>query len=222
MLVGLGLPTDDNNDAGSSTGGSTDNSGSSTGGSTDNSGSSTGGSTDNSGSSTGGSTDNSGSSTGGSTDNSGSSTGGSTDTSATLPNTSTASNNTGNAADFVDTILGIHNRERVAVGVPPLTWSDSLAASAQNWARTYGDNQSNGPLGRLFIWREHCWVEPWEFSSREPGYVDQDGRELGRRKEELAGRRIDRGECGFGRSLHADGVEGHETGRLWCGGGQCQ
>ena len=44
------------------------------------------------------------------------------------------SNNTGNAADFVNTILGIHNLERAAVGVPPLTWSDSLAASAQTWA----------------------------------------------------------------------------------------
>src|SRR6476469_7094821 len=100
----------------------------------DNNAASSGGSTDNSGSSTGGSTDNSGSSTGGSTDNSGSSTGGSTDNSATLPTTSTASNNTGNAADFVNTILGIHNLERAAVGVPPITWSDSLAASAQTWA----------------------------------------------------------------------------------------
>ena len=120
--------------SGSSSGGSTDNSGSSSGGSTDNSGSSSGGSTDNSGSSSGGSTDNSGSSSGGSTDNSGSLSGGSTDNSATLPTTSTASNNTGNAADFVNTILGIHNLERAAVGVPPLTWSDSLAASAQTWA----------------------------------------------------------------------------------------
>ena len=78
--------------------------------------------------------DNNAASSGGSTDNSGSSSGGSTDNSATLPTTSTASNNTGNAADFVNTILGIHNLERAAVGVPPLTWSDSLAASAQTWA----------------------------------------------------------------------------------------
>lgn len=78
--------------------------------------------------------DNNAASSGGSTDNSGSSTGGSTDNSATLPTTSTASNNTGNAADFVNTILGIHNRERAAVGVPPLTWSNTLAAGAQTWA----------------------------------------------------------------------------------------
>ena len=53
------------------------------------------------------------------------------------------SNNTGNAAaapqesnntDFVNTILAIHNRERTAVGVPPLVWSDSLAAGAKDWA----------------------------------------------------------------------------------------
>jgi pathogenesis-related protein 1 len=33
-----------------------------------------------------------------------------------------------------NTILDIHNRERAAVGVPPLTWSDSVAAGAQAWA----------------------------------------------------------------------------------------
>ena len=32
------------------------------------------------------------------------------------------------------TILDIHNRERVAVGVQPLAWSDTLANSAQSWA----------------------------------------------------------------------------------------
>jgi pathogenesis-related protein 1 len=31
-------------------------------------------------------------------------------------------------------VLDIHNRERAAVGVAPLTWSNSLAAEAQNWA----------------------------------------------------------------------------------------
>lgn len=31
-------------------------------------------------------------------------------------------------------VLDIHNRERAAVGFPPLTWSDSLAAGAQSWA----------------------------------------------------------------------------------------
>jgi hypothetical protein len=50
-------------------------------------------------------------------------------------NASQGSNNTGGmSADFVNTILEIHNSERAAVGVPPLVWSDSLAASAQTWA----------------------------------------------------------------------------------------
>jgi pathogenesis-related protein 1 len=44
-------------------------------------------------------------------------------------------NSTGNAsADFVNTILEIHNRERAAVGVPALVWSDTLAAEAKTWA----------------------------------------------------------------------------------------
>jgi pathogenesis-related protein 1 len=37
-------------------------------------------------------------------------------------------------ANSQNAILDIHNRMRAAVGVPPLTWSDSLAAGAQNWA----------------------------------------------------------------------------------------
>ncbi len=103
---------------------------------TNNSDSSSSGSTssDNSGSSTTGSTDSSGSSTTGSTDSSGSSTGGSTDNSATLPTTSTASDNTGNTADLANSILAVHNSERSAVGVPPLTWNDDLAAGAKIWA----------------------------------------------------------------------------------------
>ena len=36
--------------------------------------------------------------------------------------------------DLQNTILNTHNQERAAVGVAPLTWSDSIAASAQNWA----------------------------------------------------------------------------------------
>jgi pathogenesis-related protein 1 len=38
------------------------------------------------------------------------------------------------AQTFADTILEIHNNERAAVSVPPLVWSDNLAADAQNWA----------------------------------------------------------------------------------------
>ncbi|MFL6495387.1 MAG: CAP domain-containing protein [Nitrososphaera sp.] len=31
-------------------------------------------------------------------------------------------------------VLNVHNHERTLVGFPPLTWSNSLAAEAQNWA----------------------------------------------------------------------------------------
>jgi len=36
--------------------------------------------------------------------------------------------------DLQNTILTTHNEERAAVGVAPLTWSDSIASSAQNVA----------------------------------------------------------------------------------------
>ena len=34
----------------------------------------------------------------------------------------------------MQTVLDVHNQERGAVGVQPLTWSDQLAADAQTWA----------------------------------------------------------------------------------------
>jgi len=37
-------------------------------------------------------------------------------------------------SDLSSTILDIHNRERSAVSVSPLVWSDSLAAGAKTWA----------------------------------------------------------------------------------------
>lgn len=36
--------------------------------------------------------------------------------------------------DLESKILNVHNRERSAVGIAPLTWSSSLAAGAQTWA----------------------------------------------------------------------------------------
>jgi uncharacterized protein YkwD len=45
-----------------------------------------------------------------------------------------ATNTGAMSAEWANTILEIHNSERAAVGVPPLVWSDSLAASAQAWA----------------------------------------------------------------------------------------
>jgi pathogenesis-related protein 1 len=55
--------------------------------------------------------------------------------------------------DLESSILDVHNQERAAVGVQPLTWSNSLANDAQTWAQqiaTTGifnhlDNQHTGP-----------------------------------------------------------------------------
>ena len=54
-----------------------------------------------------------------------------------LSSESTLSNNTGNVQgdDLSNSILTVHNQERAAVGVQPLTWSDTLASSAQTWAQ---------------------------------------------------------------------------------------
>jgi hypothetical protein len=52
-------------------------------------------------------------------------------------------------------ILAVHNRERAAVGVPPLVWSDKLAADAKSWTdhlvttgqiahASYGERQGEG------------------------------------------------------------------------------
>lgn len=38
------------------------------------------------------------------------------------------------AGDFSERILAVHNRERLAVGAPPLQWDASLAASAAGYA----------------------------------------------------------------------------------------
>jgi uncharacterized protein YkwD len=40
----------------------------------------------------------------------------------------------GAQSDFANTILKIHNDERAAHSIPPLVWSDELAAEAKTWA----------------------------------------------------------------------------------------
>src|SRR3954447_3553000 len=67
----------------------------------------------------------------------------------------TQNNNTGNTqqqnssarnATVVDaqSILAVHNSERAAVGVPPLVWSDKLAADAKVWADTLAAGKNVG------------------------------------------------------------------------------
>jgi uncharacterized protein YkwD len=54
---------------------------------------------------------------------------------ATSPSGSTPNNSTGNATGVdVNAILAVHNSERAAVGIPPLVWSNKLAADAKGWA----------------------------------------------------------------------------------------
>src|SRR6185503_15134008 len=107
-----------------------------------------------------------------STDNSGSSsTGGETTTTTDDNNAavsssnggSTAINNTGNVQGVdVNVILDLHNRARAEVGVPPLTWSDTLAASAQSWAEHLATinemvHSSGQPYGEnLAGWTHGC------------------------------------------------------------------
>jgi uncharacterized protein YkwD len=60
----------------------------------------------------------------------------------------------GGAAAFAravgaDTILKMHNDERAAVGSPALTWSDSLAADAKNWADHLVTLNQGKPIDKL-------------------------------------------------------------------------
>ena len=41
----------------------------------------------------------------------------------------------GPMSNLNDRLLAAHNRERAAVGVPPLKWNEGLAASAGSWAQ---------------------------------------------------------------------------------------
>jgi uncharacterized protein YkwD len=57
----------------------------------------------------------------------------------------------GVSSDQIQAILDAHNGYRAQVGVPPLQWSESLAASAQNWANHLAATgtlvHSQGPYG---------------------------------------------------------------------------
>jgi hypothetical protein len=75
--------------------------------------------------------------------------------------------------------------------------------------RASGDDPRNGPLDEPAIWREHCRL--LHGSNRTNGRSVS----MGRRKAELAGRRIDTRELVSDRSLHADGLAQHTRGRLW-------
>src|SRR6188472_2152011 len=98
--------------------------------------------------------DSSSSDSSGSTDDNADATTTFTENNPTSSSESPVSNNTGNVQgeDLANSILTVHNQERAAVGVSPLTWSDTLAAGAQTWAQhlaTTGDfsHDTNVPNG---------------------------------------------------------------------------
>ena len=112
-------------------------------------------------------------------------------------------------SDLANTILEIHNRERAAVGVPPLVWSDKLAADAKPWAEhlattpEFKHDPNRGDVGENI-----AGFNPSKGVSA-PGegqmlWVDE--------KKEYTGSRI--------KPLYANGLEEHERGRLrdrqWC------
>jgi uncharacterized protein YkwD len=84
------------------------------------------------------------------------------------PPTNNTGNTTQQSADFVKTILEIHNRERAAVSVAPLVWNDTLAAGAKAWAEhlaTTGLRQHAPHVRENIAWGGRCSGYPGE-----PGY----------------------------------------------------
>jgi hypothetical protein len=76
------------------------------------------------------------------------------------------------AANFANDILAVHNQERAAVSVPPLTWSDKLAADAKTWADhlaatgVYAHDVAH--LGNLSEGENLEWIETGPATGPEP------------------------------------------------------
>ncbi|MFB2897436.1 CAP domain-containing protein [Aerosakkonemataceae cyanobacterium BLCC-F50] len=82
----------------------------------------------------------------------------------TVPSPPTAPQPKNNGNPMIAEILAAHNKYRSQVGVPPLTWSDTIANSAQQWANhlaatgkfqhsgvRYGENLWMGTKGRFSL-----------------------------------------------------------------------
>lgn len=52
-------------------------------------------------------------------------------------------------SDIANTILKMHNDERASVSVPPLVWSNSLAADAKSWAQNLATRNQGKMLNEL-------------------------------------------------------------------------
>lgn len=84
-------------------------------------------------------------------------------------------------AEEQNIVVSLHNTYRAQHCVPPLTWSDDLAASAQQWANKCG--KTHGPHGRFgenLAWGAkrsgssavHDWyVEVDKYNYGKPGFV---------------------------------------------------
>jgi hypothetical protein len=62
--------------------------------------------------------------------------------------------------DFAKSVLDAHNRERTALGVPPLVWDSGLAAQAAIWAKHLADTGRFGhaPYDARRGEGENLWV----------------------------------------------------------------
>jgi len=73
---------------------------------------------------------------------------------------------TSQGVDLAESVLAVHNQERAEVGVPPLTWSDELAAGAQTWAEhiattgEFAHSQCSECYGENLGARDHTTVVP--------------------------------------------------------------
>ena len=71
-------------------------------------------------------------------------------TNTTAPSNITAAAPSTNPADFVNSILAAHNRERAAVGVPPLVWNNTAAAHAKAWVEYLAAGKTGGKINHCF------------------------------------------------------------------------
>ena len=66
-----------------------------------------------------------------------------TTTSTLTPTTTSTTTPTTLIPTFITNVLDMHNKERSLVGVPPLTWSNSMYTIAQSWSDTLTSQNCN-------------------------------------------------------------------------------
>ena len=80
-------------------------------------------------------------------------------------------NTTGNVtqpnADFINTILAIHNRERTLLGLPPLVWNNTLATDAKAWAEYIAAGNTGGKMIHCIELPQQIWEQIEECTHNE-------------------------------------------------------